>query len=298
MKRCGVCGGFLVLLAFSVLLLWPPTVFGQAKVVGVDACKGCHEDAYKSYMNSVHSKKYVPGNPANRDGCESCHGPGSVHVDKGGGKVGILSGAKQIASNCQSCHQDSKDLAFWSMGKHKSSGVSCADCHSSHAAAGKKNLKMAQPQLCYTCHKDIRAQVGRQSHHPINEGKVSCSDCHAPHGGFGPKMVKADTNNELCYKCHAEKRGPFMWEHPPVEENCLNCHAVHGSSHNSLLVQRPPMLCTACHSGRHPSTLYGNDKQFTGPNRATVAVGRSCTQCHYAIHGSNGAGTFGQFFVR
>jgi DmsE family decaheme c-type cytochrome len=299
MKRCVVCGGFFVLLLLSVLLFWPPTVFAQAKMVGSDACKNCHEDAYKSYVNSVHGKKYVPGNAASRDGCEACHGPGSVHVDKGGGKVGILSGAKQMAANCQSCHQDAKELAFWGMGKHKSSGVFCADCHVSHGGVGKKSLKMAEPQLCYTCHKDIRAQVTRQSHHPINEGKVSCSDCHATHGGFGKHMIKADSNNELCFKCHAEKRGPFMWEHAPVEENCLSCHAVHGSSHNALLSKRPPLLCTACHPGSHPSTPYGANTMWRGSSPSNRILGRApCLNCHTAIHGSNGPGSYGQMFLR
>ena len=45
---------------------------------------------------------------------------------------------------------------------------------------------------------------------------MTCSDCHAVHGSAGPKLAKRDTVNTTCYTCHAEKRGPFVWEHAPV----------------------------------------------------------------------------------
>ena len=213
---------------------------------------------------------------------------------------------KEKASKCLACHEESKHLAFWNMSKHKSAGVSCDNCHSIHTG-GEKNLKTAQSILCLGCHKDIKAQTNKQSHQPIKEGKVSCSDCHDPHGEFGTKMVKADAVNELCYKCHSDKRGPFMWEHPPVEENCLNCHTPHGSNHENLLAGKMPYLCQNCHTASgHPDTPYGPaDSSFTGatgtpPTGVTQRpkfVSRSCANCHVNIHGSNGpvgASTFGQ----
>ena len=286
---------------------------GEANYVGVDMCKGCHEGYYDSYASSIHAKKAIPGSPANKNVCESCHGAGSSHVEKGGGKgTGIFAFGKKIAPKdkalkCLSCHEESKNLAFWSMSKHKSAGVSCDNCHSIHAGGDKKSLKAAQSSLCYGCHKDVKAQTNRQSHHPIKEGKVSCSDCHDPHGEFGAKMVKADAVNELCYKCHSEKRGPFMWEHPPVEENCLNCHTPHGSNHDNLLTGKMPFLCQNCHTGSgHPRVPYGPyDSSFTGATgtpptgvtQRTKFVVRSCTNCHVNLHGSNGpvgTSSFGQ----
>ncbi len=41
--------------------------------------------------------------------------------------------------------------------------------------------------------------------------------------------------NETCYTCHADKRGPFLWEHQPVNEDCTNCHTPHGSNITPLL---------------------------------------------------------------
>ncbi|MGD0883633.1 MAG: DmsE family decaheme c-type cytochrome [Thermodesulfovibrionales bacterium] len=276
--------------------------------VGVNTCKGCHEDKYDSYAKSIHSKKAIPNSPANGEGCESCHGEGSAHVEKGGGRgTGIFNfnpmlSAKEKSAKCLACHEDTKYLAFWNMSKHKAEDVSCDNCHSIHSG-GDKFLIAGKSETCYRCHKDIKAMGNKQSHHPIKEGKVSCTDCHDPHGEFSRAMIKADSVNELCYKCHAEKRGPFMWEHPPVEENCLNCHNPHGSNHDRLLVMKTPQLCQQCHDGAyHPGTPYTQFQSFAPPakgtNPAAQLVGRACLNCHNDVHGTNGPSAYGQRFLK
>jgi predicted CXXCH cytochrome family protein len=67
-------------------------------------------------------------------------------------------------------------------------------------------------------------------------------------------MVKADSVNDACYSCHADKRGPFVWEHPPVRENCVNCHDAHGSHHDKMLNARMPFLCQRCHDLEHAAS--------------------------------------------
>ena len=111
--------------------------------------------------------------------------------------------------------------------------------------------KATQPEVCFTCHKTQRAQTHRISTHPLDAGKMACSDCHNPHGSTGPKLLVKNSVNETCYTCHAEKRGPFLWEHQPVIDDCTNCHTPHGSTNAPLLKARPPWLCQECHSGDH-----------------------------------------------
>lgn len=260
---------------------------------GAGTCQGCHADAFNSYSKTIHAKKALSGSPVNQNGCESCHGAGAGHVEKGGGKgTGIFAfartaDAKDKSAKCLSCHEESRHLVFWDNGRHKSAGVSCTDCHSAHGNA-EKMLKASQPELCYGCHKDIRMMSNRQSHHPVKEGKMKCTDCHDPHGGFGDKMVKADNVNELCFKCHAEKRGPFRVEHQPVVENCLNCHNSHGSNHTALLVSKPPQLCQECHgSGGHTGKAYTDQTSFKGSDPRKQMYGRACMNCHTNIHGSS-----------
>ena len=325
MKKFLVFSGFVVLLLLCLLLISPRGVLAQAKgggatYVGDDACKGCHEDRYKAFAATVHGKKVVPGNPANKEGCESCHGPGSVHVDKGGGKGGIIAFKKGENSDmrsavCLNCHENSTQLALWDGGIHKKKDVSCNDCHSIHmgpkAAMGYGTtlaplgyLPGPQYIVCGKCHLDVKAAVNRRSHHPIIEGRITCSSCHQPHGTLTDNLLKADSNNQLCYKCHADKRGPYMNEHPPVEENCSYCHLPHGGVHQSLLTEKVPNLCQGCHdSTRHPGTRYAADTMFKGGNIGgtpnTRGFDRSCLNCHQNIHGSNAIQSpGGDFFVR
>ena len=300
---------------FLVLGLVPisqETVIGDSGFVGSETCKDCHEPYYNRFMKSIHGKKAIPGTPINRDGCESCHGPGAQHVEKGGGRgVAIFAFSNKVSptersAKCLACHENMRGVENWNLSKHKSFLVTCDNCHSIHSAVpGKDYLKAPEPDLCFGCHRNIRTQFNKQSHHPIKEAFVGrqalkCSSCHNPMGTFDIKaMIRADSVNDLCYKCHAEKRGPYAFEHPPVTENCLNCHEMHGSNHSRLLTRKVPLLCESCHDtvgGRHNTDPYTNLHSFlgtatSGKNRF---FGRGCLNCHGNIHGSS----LSEFFVR
>ena len=302
----------LIFFAFGLVPIAHDSAKGDSGFAGSETCKDCHEVYYNNFIKSVHGKKAIPGSPINKEGCESCHGPGAQHIEKGGGRgVAIFVFNKKESSTtrdskCLACHENMRGVENWNLSKHKSFLVTCDNCHSIHSAVpGKNYLKAPEPDLCFGCHRSIRTQFNKQSHHPIKEEFVSrqalkCSSCHNPMGTFDIKaMIKADSVNDLCYRCHAEKRGPYAFEHPPVPENCLFCHEVHGSNHSRLLTRKAPLLCESCHDevgGRHNTDPYTNLHSFSGTATSgkNRFFGRSCLNCHGNIHGSS----LSEFFVR
>ncbi len=125
------------------------------------------------------------------------------------------------------------------------------------------------------------------SRHPIAEGKTECVDCHNPHGGLGDGDLHQVSVNDNCFSCHQEKRGPFLWEHPPASEDCSLCHAPHGSVNSHLLTARGPALCQQCHAAAfHPSVAYGSEG-LPGGNANQNLLGKNCLNCHGQVHGSN-----------
>jgi DmsE family decaheme c-type cytochrome len=100
-------------------------------------------------------------------------------------------------------------------------------------------------------------------------------------------LLQEASVNETCYSCHAEKRGPFLWEHAPASEDCTLCHRPHGSNHLAMLVKRPPLLCQQCHSpAGHPSVAYTPDQAENEFNNRFM-LARACLNCHSEVHGSN-----------
>ena len=277
-------------------------------------CTKCHDESENAPVLSLYQTKHGVRGDARTPSCQSCHGESDKHVKgdpntKGRAAPDVVfkkgafkaSEDKDRAGQCLTCHKDAK-RNNWDGGKHQTSGVACNDCHQVHRPADKVLSKKTQTEVCYTCHKEQRADSKKISHHPLEEGKVACADCHNPHGSTGPKLLKKNTVTETCYQCHAEKRGPFLFEHQPVTEDCANCHTPHGSNITPLLKSRAPFLCQECHDGTHASgTPAGvNAAGFQGglatKNAATPAVaqfpsknlvGRGCMNCHSQIHGTN-----------
>jgi len=144
-----------------------------------------------------------------------------------------------------------------------------------------------QPEVCYRCHANIRAAFDQFSAHPVRYAEMTCTSCHAPHDSLFPKLLTRPTVNQTCYSCHAQMRGPFLWEHPPVPEDCNNCHNSHGSTNPALLKLRPPLLCQQCHSSAgHPSIAY-TGQGLPGHTPSANLLGGSCLNCHSHVHGSN-----------
>jgi DmsE family decaheme c-type cytochrome len=258
----------------------------QATTVGSKVCVGCHSSQADTFGYTLMGRLQKQGKLE----CETCHGPGSAHVNAGGGLGvgGIISfrpddtsrTAEENNAICLDCHKRG-DRTYWDGSVHQERGLACSDCHTvMRNVSAHSNLKTAfEPNTCFQCHKRERAQLFLASSHAMREGKVACSDCHNPHGSVTEALLKETSVNDNCYKCHAETRGPFLFEHEPVRENCLSCHVPHGSVNEYLLKLSRPRLCFECHGFGHGSATAGVNSVFT--------MGRSCQNCHTAIHGSN-----------
>ena len=272
----------------------PPSVAPAqtGNFVGDETCVGCHEGEGNSLRGSLHGKAANVRTPAARAGqsCETCHGPGQKHVESGD-KADIrrfdAMSSRDVNNTCLSCHNKSSH-ANWRGGMHDARNLSCATCHSVHNPKSEKaQLKTVTTlQTCETCHKQEAMKVKKSGHMPLREGKMDCATCHSPHGSNNVRMLKVGNSlNETCASCHAEKRGPFVWDHAAGRENCASCHDPHGSNNDRMLVAKEPMLCQRCHvSSRHPATIYDGTQIAAASNRA---IGRSCVNCHSQIHGSN-----------
>ena len=74
---------------------------------------------------------------------------------------------------------------------------------------------------------------------------------------------------------HQDHAGPWIYEHPPVAEDCSYCHAPHGSSADGLLETNQPGACITCHTLAQQGAVH----------EPWAFVSR-CTDCHGSIHGS------------
>jgi DmsE family decaheme c-type cytochrome len=262
---------------------------GTAQYVGSDTCMGCHEDLYKQgFEGTPHFQTTLNEG----HGCESCHGPGSEHVEGGGDKTKIIRfetlSRQESSTRCLSCHGESNKQRHFAASSHASNDVGCLDCHSPHKAKEAQHLlAKAEPQLCYGCHVTAKSDFAKPYHHRVNEGLVKCDDCHNVHGTTTIRQARTMPNGDaICFQCHVDKQGPWVYEHVPVKtEGCTSCHTPHGSTNPRFLrVSQINLMCLQCHS----FPVQGPQ----GPTHNQSVKYQACTMCHSQIHGSNASSVF------
>jgi DmsE family decaheme c-type cytochrome len=192
-----------------------------------------------------------------------------------------------------SCHQYGEEHANFDRSQHNINSVSCVACHSAHHPKAEQYLLVRkQPELCYSCHTEIKQDFSRPFRHRVDQGLVQCTDCHNQHGGFLTAQLRSiAAQDQVCFNCHADKAGPFSFEHEPVKtEGCQACHSPHGSTNPRLLKRaQVNLLCLECH------TLTQDPGPAAIPSFHNQSQKYSaCTMCHPTIHGSN----FDRFFMK
>ena len=210
-----------------------------ADFAGSRVCSECHvsqDDAFQKTAHAAESKGVTYG-----AGCESCHGPGSKHIEAGGGRGKFIVNPGKEPSACYTCHLGvAAEFRLPQRHPVTEGRMNCVQCHDPHGTdifKPKSGLAMARHnEGCTECHRDVTRPVVFE-HEALREG---CVVCHNPHGSVNRKMLVQNDSN-LCLKCHTQVQreageiyiGNARHADRLRQGNCWasGCHtAVHGSN--------------------------------------------------------------------
>jgi DmsE family decaheme c-type cytochrome len=296
----------------------PQTETTPAGYAGTSTCAGCHQSAAESVSKTVHSGTYdeMPGaalKNSSTSSCDGCHGSGKAHAEaeleaertdtKNPQAKKLIfnflakdTTPEMINQRCLTCHANGPAHINSPNSFHRLNDVSCISCHSPHhATISEKLLIKDQPALCYGCHLQQRAQFNMPFRHRVNDGLIKCTDCHDQHGTAGAwesdhlvrQVRTSDSGDYRCFKCHADKQGPFVFAHAAVKvEGCATCHLPHGGANPHMLkYSNVNLLCLQCHTAAAFGHTSGTGFPVMDAQNSTQQ--QACTLCHVKIHGSN-----------
>jgi predicted CXXCH cytochrome family protein len=215
----------------------PPEVAG-AEYVGDGKCAQCHTELVDGFTGATHAHLGLKDENGKAIGCETCHGPGSVHAKAGGGHGSIVNPGRSPEA-CFACHLDKRgEFSLPSTHPVSTGQMTCSDCHEPHAG---KAVQFGGTQLaavtdsCVQCH---AMQSGPYvfEHEASREG---CIACHSPHGSTNAKMLKA-RNQNLCLQCH-------------FQEQTANGQIVIGGRNHASFINRGTCWIAGCHEAVHGS---------------------------------------------
>jgi predicted CXXCH cytochrome family protein len=249
---------------------------GQAQAF----CYGCHTvnargnsvalgpDSLDAGWDAVQSTAY-------RDvQCESCHGPGYVHVSSPSDDNHPLAraGLKDTSASCGGCHsgEHAPFVEQWAQTGHADSAAnasqaanpSCMSCHEGRTALARFNG--GKPS-----HYVEKDSVGQTTTLP----PATCAVCHDPHGSPYQGQLRApidvpDVTINLCMQCHNRGTAPASnFSNSTASVTKRGAHASQG----------PILLGTG--AGYIPRNfVYDTNQAYT--SHASTNNPRLCAGCH------------------
>jgi predicted CXXCH cytochrome family protein len=212
--------------------------------VGNKACMDCHAEILRKFPASPHARVHFENAAmAGETGCESCHGPGSKHIESGGNAKFIINPGNDPTS-CFQCHLDVQ--AEFNLPQHHpviEGHMKCVQCHDPHGGdifKPRGGLAMArQNESCAQCHRE-QTRPFVFEHEALREG---CTVCHNPHGSINQKMlIESDPN--LCLRCHAQ-----------VQSSGSSGFILIGNTDHTDLLRIGTCWTAGCHTAIHGSNV-------------------------------------------
>jgi predicted CXXCH cytochrome family protein len=239
-------------------------------------CADCHSTNLQKNYDAT-ADTYATSWSEISVGCESCHGPGSAHVElasEGRGGAGLSAALDERRGATWSIDPATGNARRTPARQSSRELDVCAQCHARRSQfsnayrAGEPFLDHYRPALLESglYHPDgqQREEVydwGSFLSSRMHDAGVTCSDCHEPHA----TALRAP-GSALCSQCHQ----PAKYQ---------------ATSHHQHTLGSPGSQCVACHM---PTTTYmvvdpRHDHSFRIPRpdlSVSIGVPNACNQCH------------------
>lgn len=223
-------------------------------------CGDCHTTNFNKNFSDTENRFNSQWSEL-ANGCESCHGAGSAHIEL----MKKNPAAKQLSLQIKNLHSQSEQMD------------QCGVCHArrdrlQENANNETLLQTWQPELLRDVlyfHdgqiQDEVFEVGSFMQSKMYAAGVTCSNCHDPH----TSQLKIEGNG-LCTQCHqAETYDNDKHHFHPADSKgaqCSSCHmpertymVVNPRHHHGFSIPRPdlsdtlgtPNTCTSCHADKN-----------------------------------------------
>jgi DmsE family decaheme c-type cytochrome len=166
---------------------------------GAEACLHCHSgDRMRAVKNSPHGNMENMYTPLATQGCEACHGPGSIHISRAHGGAGFpkmidfgrgpnFSPRDTQIEACLACHHEEKggrSVIEWYSSSHNRKNINCSTCHEIHVETDPMENADQQVATCRRCHRKDLEKHDHFDDSNIEFDSLSCGTCHNVHQAF------------------------------------------------------------------------------------------------------------------